>query len=463
MKKLYIASAFLALLAGAASCSDNYDIYPEEYNEVLILKNGGEQNLTVYSTDPQTAFPVSVLKGGHKGAATSGSLRAMTDEEFNSYLEQSGRPFTIVPADCYTFSADGQAATAQINFSADEQYQIANVYVNTAAYKAFLERGSFDASVYTPVIPVVLESSEAGVNSNGSQLFIMPEYTEPKLAFTDDLISDNYRPLNLDNGVLSSTVTLPIENKWDINFSLALDEDAYNNYMAMNPNSGYTLVDQSAVTFETYSMPQGTSSINISLRIDTSKMKLTDMVPVKITNVSVDGLEADPNKGWFMADATIPLTADMLSTNAQEASEGPIANAIDGNFGTFFHSDWHGNVSDPHYFQVTLPKAYSKVMIIYYNRQGSYQSNCLYGMRLYTGTNDSNVTFHQAYAWNTAQPLIWNTDATPTVLKVPYDDANNRQLEFSTPQSVFRMVNDNPTVGFGQVFFCIGEFMIRAL
>ena len=38
----------------------------------------------------------------------------------------------------------------------------------------------------------------------------------------------------------------------------------------------------------------------------------------------------------------IPLSADQLSTNAQEESEGPIENLTDGDLGNYFHSDWHG-------------------------------------------------------------------------------------------------------------------------
>ena len=41
----------------------------------------------------------------------------------------------------------------------------------------------------------------------------------------------------------------------------------------------------------------------------------------------------------------LELTADMLGTNAQEPSEGAIANLLDGNTGTFFHTRWSGTVN----------------------------------------------------------------------------------------------------------------------
>ena len=50
----------------------------------------------------------------------------------------------------------------------------------------------------------------------------------------------------------------------------------------------------------------------------------------------------------------VALTAGMLSTNHQETTEGPIANLIDGNTGTYFHSSWSVATSDKHYWQVDL-------------------------------------------------------------------------------------------------------------
>ena len=62
---------------------------------------------------------------------------------------------------------------------------------------------------------------------------------------------------------------------------------------------------------------------------------------------------------FYMYDADgelIELTADNFSTNAQESSEGPIANICDGDISTYFHSDWHNNVKENHYIEVSLPE-----------------------------------------------------------------------------------------------------------
>lgn len=50
----------------------------------------------------------------------------------------------------------------------------------------------------------------------------------------------------------------------------------------------------------------------------------------------------------------LKLTLDMVSTNAQEASEGPISNLVDGDVNNYFHTDWHFAWSELHYIQVDL-------------------------------------------------------------------------------------------------------------
>lgn len=52
----------------------------------------------------------------------------------------------------------------------------------------------------------------------------------------------------------------------------------------------------------------------------------------------------------------LALTADQLSTNAQELSEGPIENLIDGDTGSYFHSAWSTSVPSPHWFQIDTKK-----------------------------------------------------------------------------------------------------------
>ena len=55
-------------------------------------------------------------------------------------------------------------------------------------------------------------------------------------------------------------------------------------------------------------------------------------------------------------DSKLILDASQLSSPASDDDEGKhIEWLVDDNVTTFWHSDWHGKVSGPHYIQVELP------------------------------------------------------------------------------------------------------------
>lgn len=50
----------------------------------------------------------------------------------------------------------------------------------------------------------------------------------------------------------------------------------------------------------------------------------------------------------------ISLSGADVSTNAQEPSEGPVANCVDGDVNTYFHTIWSTYTTGPHYLEVNL-------------------------------------------------------------------------------------------------------------
>ena len=64
----------------------------------------------------------------------------------------------------------------------------------------------------------------------------------------------------------------------------------------------------------------------------------------------------------------IKLEANNFSTNAQERTEGPVANIYDGDRNTFFHSTWTSGASDYHSLRVELPDTLSAFSFKYYTR-----------------------------------------------------------------------------------------------
>ncbi|MCT7904083.1 F5/8 type C domain [Candidatus Ornithobacterium hominis] len=84
----------------------------------------------------------------------------------------------------------------------------------------------------------------------------------------------------------------------------------------------------------------------------------------------------------------INLTADQLSTNAPESREGNLANTLDGNNATYFHSAWSGTSPDVHYFQVDLATPIEKAFIFTF---GTRSNGNNYPTKInIQGSNDGN-------------------------------------------------------------------------
>ena len=74
---------------------------------------------------------------------------------------------------------------------------------------------------------------------------------------------------------------------------------------------------------------------------------------------------------FYLYDAqgnAITLTADDFATNAQEPKEGPLADIVDGDMFTYFHSTWSEAADAEHYIEVTLPQPMSQFTISYLTR-----------------------------------------------------------------------------------------------
>lgn len=67
------------------------------------------------------------------------------------------------------------------------------------------------------------------------------------------------------------------------------------------------------------------------------------------SDATQDGDFADPADG-------LVTSIEQFRTNTGDGSEGPANGLFDGDFTSYFHSDWHGNATDSHNFQIDLGK-----------------------------------------------------------------------------------------------------------
>ena len=80
---------------------------------------------------------------------------------------------------------------------------------------------------------------------------------------------------------------------------------------------------------------------------------------------------SDSAAGYITAIHNEVTSASQLITNAQEPSEGPIANLLDGNTETFFHTSWSVESDPVHYLQIALNKPLQQIALYWYKRAGN--------------------------------------------------------------------------------------------
>lgn len=348
MKKIIImatAALTMALGSGAlVSCdSDHPERYPEKYRSVIKFKEDGQTNIDLYSTEATQTYTINVLKGGWEPEkVVSTTVGVMTEAEFDSYAQDYGFTYySRVPSDCYYFNNPG---TQSVNFDfGDEDFRLWDITIVPAKVNEFLKSLPY---TQTAVIPLEIKADGATVNDEGRYLFLIPNYNEPKLAFS---------PAGMDAEVLTPAganktltvpvkVTLPVENKWDLSYTIAIDEAGLEAYNAANRTS-FAMMDPaiySGITGpeQTFTFPKGATEHIVNISIDGTKLPYSPVaLPLKLTSLEGVNIEIDPAKATLYLGYEVSLVTS-YSTNDQEPSEGPLENLFDGNTGSFFHSTW---------------------------------------------------------------------------------------------------------------------------
>ena len=146
----------------------------------------------------------------------------------------------------------------------------------------------------------------------------------------------------------------------------------------------------------------------------------------------------------------VSLTEANLSTNAQEASEGPIKNLLtdDG----FFHSSWNAAVGEEHYLQVDLGegKTLQEFVFGYTTRKNGPHPYII----VVTGGNSLNDSFEEIKVFNYGLPNSGSTswEATaPIIASQPY-----RYLRFTVTKS-------SDLRSYGEYCFAMSKFELKTI
>lgn len=347
-----------AVVATALSCDDYDDLYPQKYEKILMLKDGGEHSLTLYTTETVDTFTISVMKTGSNTKLTAeATLRPMTADELADYSEIYGTTYyAAIPSDCYSFS--GGADGVSLSYGSEETYKFLDVFLNPNKIREFQNTLSPDRQ---PVIPLILVSAADSVSSESNRIFICPEVIVPTIYFeVSGFNRYGLSSLNSDGDLeINIPVTMPIENRWNFDCHVEKDEKMLETYNSENQTE-YELLPESMYTMQTTCrFNEGSNTTNIKVVVKKSDLNLNSeyVLPVRLVSSELEGVDIDAERGYCLAHISckVALTVDMLSANsiAQDENGNPydgvgLAGLIDGNGTTgagLFHTGY-GYYSD---------------------------------------------------------------------------------------------------------------------
>lgn len=378
MKHISIALCLCGMILMNTSCDNYDDTYPQEYEKILSLQTTGEQAVDLYKTGEATNYSITVIKSGSNPTLTaSAHIGAMDAANFEQYISERGLNYVAMPADCYSFNME------DLDYSSAETYKIINLQLNTSEIDRFeqtLEEGQ------TCVLPIMLTSTSDSILADKNTLILKPEVIIPSLSVTESSSGTVTKYLPQSGGTISLSLGLQVENQWSFTCKVAIDE-------ATTTLQGATLASD-IISFE----PGNTSSVQVNIPKFT---QTSGNVGIKILEINgKDGFEFNPDPFILVASVEkYNLTTDMLSSNATEPSEGSLANLLDGDVGTYFHSAWSVSVADKHYVQVKLPVSTKTFRFTYTNRSNNGNA-ALAWFNLYTGATENNLQLDKRFAWD---------------------------------------------------------------
>ena len=157
----------------------------------------------------------------------------------------------------------------------------------------------------------------------------------------------------------------------------------------------------------------------------------------------------------YTIDSNILTSADQLSTNKQETSEGPIRNLVDGDKNTYFHSTWDANNEDKAYayLQIDLKSAHKNLLLDYTKRYN------------FAGNKGYPIQFH-VFATNTPNDEgSWKDCGYSNFLRYYNDNKQNGQtiVRLGGDYQYIRLQVEK-TGGMekskGNLYFALGELAI---
>lgn len=334
------------LLLGACNNSkyDLENIVPEEYYKILYVNNSGKQEMTLYDTDENYDYALSVIKAGSDPMQTAHvDISVLTQEELdNEYSIPEAITYKLLTGDCYSLEA------TEMNFAAGDHSKTVNISVNSTKVKELMNNEPDTRWV----LPLKASSRTDSVNADMNRLFLqITDVIMPSVGFIlpteDDTEEHQYGAVPKIEKEIE--LCLDTDNKWAITCGIGTNADYIDAYNEANKTVFKMLPAGSYTLPESANLAEGTTSVKLKASIDGTKIDGPGdyMLPVAITTTSRFQISATTNvypikirvvgneldrSGWT-------ATADSEEQTG-ENSNGKAQLALDGDLGTYWHSIW---------------------------------------------------------------------------------------------------------------------------
>lgn len=386
------------MLLGACSES-KYDLdqlVPEEYHKILYVNNSGKQEVTLYDTDADNLYTLSVIKSGSDPTLTaSATIKVLSQEELDTeYSEPEAVNYKVIGENAYSLDAPS------VEFSSDDRYKLVEISLKPQAVKAAME--SNPEAVW--VLPLKVISETDSINAEKNELFLqLKAVVTPAVEFTDPtLVVQQYEYGSVSAIMQKVRFGLDTDNLWDLEAKLAVDNEYIQEYNGNN-GTNYAVLPVGTYTVpETAILPIGTQVLDLEISVKGDQLQPGDyMLPVRITEVSqfeiseakavypmairIMGNKLD-RTGWTAEANTEELTGE-------GAGNGVAGCVLDDNLGTFWHSTWQtGNrIPLPYELIIDAKKEYTFTQLAMMQRQHDSNRDTKAG-ELYISSDKENWT-----------------------------------------------------------------------
>lgn len=364
-----------------SACNDSdYDLdklVPEEYHKIVYVNNSGKQELTLFNTDEDNKYTLSVIKSGSEPNQTaSANIHVLTQAELDDkYSIPESINYKPIGEDCYLLQ------TNKLEFSLTDRYKIVDISLKPQKVKAFIE--SEPSVLWVLPLRVVSETDSINAERN-DMILILKDVIMPALGFVDASVElRNYDYGKVSNISEEIAIGLDTDNKWDLEWELEADNAYVETYNAANSTIFKPLPQGSYTIPETMQLTNGATTTQFSANISGDQLEPGDyMLPIRIKNVSL--FEISSTKGVYplairILGNKLDRTGWTAEANTQESTGEGSGNGVagcilDDELSTYWHSQWQGgNHSFPHELIIDAKEEYSFTQIAMAQRQhGTY-------------------------------------------------------------------------------------------